>query len=220
MKYLILILVIFSLCITSSGSAVSQTVNNSNSNSSAAASLEKMLLATESLVGNFTQTTQDSSGNILQESSGKFKLATPGLFYWEVMQPYENKIIVRNKQVIMLDPELEQATIRSLDNSGDQFLVSLLTGADSTGAITALNNFEITQKNQQYNLISETENSLVSSITLSFSAQGPISQIKFVNALDQTTIIDFTHLTANKKLDLAIFNQAIPEDYDSVLSEE
>lgn len=224
MRYLFLTFVcLFNLILINTSYANTHIDNNVADNTSAKLALQKKLIATESLSGNFTQTTQDKNGIVLQESKGNFSLATPGLFYWETTQPYENKIIVRNKKVVMLDPELEQASVRVLNGQGDQFLVSLLTGADKRGAITALNNFQITQNKNQFNLIanpdnnSQTENNLVSEIHLIFDAKKNIlKQINFINALDQTTIIDFSNLVANKKIDLSLFDQPIPEGYDTV----
>lgn len=221
MKYFIVTFMFLTLFVTS----YAATTTHLNSQSSAQASLEAKLLATNSLIGKFTQVTQDSNGNILQESLGKFELSRPGLFYWEVTQPYEQKIIVRNNHVIMLDPELQQATIKPLSSGVDQLPVLLLIGAGShsgTNAVSkALGSFDITQDDQCYHLLSRTENSLVSSISLSFSPQGgPITQIRFINALDQTTIINFTQLSANQAVDSAVFHQVIPNGYDQIHSEE
>ena len=99
MRYFFFTLVVlFNLILINTSYANTHNDNNLANNTSAKLALQKKLIATESLSGNFTQTTQDKNGIILQESRGKFSLATPGLFYWETTQPYENKIIVLTVQ--------------------------------------------------------------------------------------------------------------------------
>lgn len=220
-KYLVLILCVFNLLEVNSSYARDHEHNPR-------VSLENKLAETQSLTGNFIQTTLDDAGNILQESSGVFQLATPGYFYWEVTDPFQQKIIVRNQQVILIDYDLEQATIRSLGNvDGNnseidpaQLPVLLLTGARSAGVSKALDSFTITENENQFNLKSKTENNLVSSVILGFNSQGVISQLEFTNALDQINIIRFSKLVANQKLDLGIFHQEIPDGFDTVLSQE
>ena len=189
-----------------------------NANLNAESELKKKLSETKTLSGNFTQTTQDASGNILLTSEGQFKLS-PGLFFWETQQPYQQKIIVRNGEVVLLDSELLQATVRQLNDSADQLPVLLLagSGADNKNAMKILAGFDISENKNQYLLTSKKQNELVSSIVIRFDEDSQaVAQIKFTNALEQTTIINFSQLRANKTIESKIFYQAIPDDYDVV----
>ena len=67
-------------------------------------------------------------------------LATPGKFYWHTQSPYVQDIVVNAGKVTLVDSEIEQVTIRTLDRrSPDQLPVLLLTG----NAAQALADFSV-----------------------------------------------------------------------------
>ena len=76
---------------------------------------------------NFSKMTKTSSGEFLQqqisqgsdgklkvnkELSGTFTFSRPGKFLWQVVKPYEQKILSDGKQLVMWDKDLNQATFR------------------------------------------------------------------------------------------------------------
>ena len=81
---------------------------------------------------NFSKMTKTSSGEFLQqqisqgsdgklkvnkELSGTFTFSRPGKFLWQVVKPYEQKILSDGKQLVMWDKDLNQVTYRSANQS-------------------------------------------------------------------------------------------------------
>jgi outer membrane lipoprotein carrier protein len=181
--------------------------------SSAKKNLIAKLLATKTLSGEFTQTTHSDSGELLQKTEGTFQLAKPGKFYWDVVSPYEQKIIVNDGQVTLIDTEIQQVTIRSIDkHSVDQLPVMLLTGSASE----ALSAFTVEHSGHRYILSTDTQGSIVKSLVIMFNDVGVVSQISFVNALDQATDITFSNLHYNEPVQQSLFSTAAPNGFDVI----
>jgi outer membrane lipoprotein carrier protein len=81
---------------------------------------------------NFSKMTKTSSGEFLQQqvsqtSDGKLKInkeltgtfifSRPGKFVWNVLKPYEQKMLADGKQLIMWDKDLNQVTYRSVNQA-------------------------------------------------------------------------------------------------------
>ena len=52
-----------------------------------------------------------------KELSGTFTFSRPGKFLWQVVKPYEQKILSDGKQLVMWDKDLNQVTYRSANQS-------------------------------------------------------------------------------------------------------
>ena len=72
--------------------------------------------STRSASGEFTQRTLKASGEATDSSRGRFSFARPGRFRWEVQSPYEQLMVADGKQVFFFDKDLDQVTVRKLDD--------------------------------------------------------------------------------------------------------
>lgn len=173
------------------------------------------LLATKTLSGTFTQTIRSDVGELLQKATGTFALATPGKFYWHTQAPDEQDIVVNAGKVTLIDREIEQVTIRTLDGkSADQLPVMLLTGNPER----ALSDFSVKKTAEGYQLFTDEEGSIVKQLTLRFNQQGIIEEILFVNALNQVTDILFHDLQANRTVNESLFRAHDDKNMDVVYS--
>lgn len=50
---------------------------------------------------------------MIRQTSGQFIFQRPGRFVWDTQKPYEQKLIMDGKQLLMWDKDLNQLTIRS-----------------------------------------------------------------------------------------------------------
>jgi outer membrane lipoprotein carrier protein len=92
------------------------------------ARLTQLLETSKTLTANFSQLTLDGSGTQLQETRGDMVLQRPGLFYWHTEAPNEQTMVSDGKKVTLWDPDLEQATIKKLDERLTQTPALLLSG--------------------------------------------------------------------------------------------
>ena len=80
-------------------------------------SLESFLQGLNSLEVDFTQILMNENGRELERASGVLYLKKPGKFYWNYQHPYSQKIITNGKILWIFDEDLEQVTIKNIDNS-------------------------------------------------------------------------------------------------------
>lgn len=90
--------------------------------------LKSFLAASASLAADFKQVSFDKSGRPAQSSSGKFYLSRPGKFRWNYLKPFEQEIVSNSGKVWFYDADLEQVTVKQLDDSLGSTPALLLTG--------------------------------------------------------------------------------------------
>ncbi len=54
---------------------------------------------------------------MIRQTSGQFVFQRPGRFVWDTQKPYEQKLIMDGKQLLMWDKGLNQLTIRSANQA-------------------------------------------------------------------------------------------------------
>lgn len=65
--------------------------------------------------GNFTQVVSDTEGTVTRKARGTVAIRRPGRFRWNYQEPYEQVILGDGKNLWTYDADLEQATVKSLD---------------------------------------------------------------------------------------------------------
>lgn len=77
--------------------------------------LQRYYNSVHTLTGEFTQTTRDENGNVVESASGSFAIARPDRFNWHYRTPYEQRIVADGEWLWVYDPGLSQVTVRPLD---------------------------------------------------------------------------------------------------------
>lgn len=76
----------------------------------------------------FTQVVTPADGSRAKRSSGSFEFARPNRFRFDYLQPYPQRIVADGRQVWMHDPDLDQVTVRAVDNALGATPAALLAG--------------------------------------------------------------------------------------------
>jgi outer membrane lipoprotein carrier protein len=179
------------------------------------ASLTKLLETSQTLQANFSQLTLDGGGTQLQETAGQMVLQRPGLFYWHTNSPNEQTMVSDGKKVSLYDPDLQQVTIKTLDQRLTQTPALLLSGD-----ISKINqSFDITSKESgniiDFTLKPKTKDTLFDSLRLSFRS-GLINDMQLIDSVGQRTNILFTGVKANEKVDASKFTFVAPKGTDVI----
>ncbi len=74
------------------------------------------LSSTNSLQANFIHEQTDSTGTIIK-FSGKLVFRRPDRLRWDVKKPYSQLQLLRGKEFLLYDPDLQQVTVREIDDS-------------------------------------------------------------------------------------------------------
>ena len=178
-------------------------------------SLTNLLEKSKTLTANFSQLTLDGGGTQLQETAGEMALQRPGLFYWHTNAPQEQTMVSDGQKVSLWDPDLEQVTIKKLDQRLTQTPALLLSGDVSKIS----ESFDITSKQagdvMDFTLKPKTKDTLFDSLSLSFR-KGVINNMRLVDSVGQRTDILFNGVKANEPIPASKFKFDIPKGADVI----
>ncbi|ACO78993.1 outer-membrane lipoprotein carrier protein [Azotobacter vinelandii CA] len=177
--------------------------------------LTQLLDRAQTLTARFSQLSLDGSGTQLQETSGEMALKRPGLFRWHTDAPQEQLLVSNGKTVWLYDPDLEQVTVRSLDQRLTHTPALLLSGDLSKIG----ENFEITHKEAggvvDFILKPKSKDTLFDNLRLSFR-DGVVNDMQLIDGVGQRTNILFFGVKMNQSLDAAQFDFKVPEGTDVI----
>lgn len=195
--------------------ALALTAFSAHADQASVASLTNLLDKSKTLTARFSQLTLDGGGTQLQETAGKMAVQRPGLFFWETDAPNKQTIVSDGKKVTLWDPDLEQATIKTLDPRLSQTPALLLSGDVSQIS----ESFEITSKQQSnvidFTLKPKSKDTLFDSLRLSFR-NGVINDMQLIDSVGQRTNILFTGVKANESVPASTFKFDIPKGADVI----
>jgi len=191
------------------------TTLQANADDKDVARLTQLLEKSQTLTARFSQLTLDGTGTQLQETAGEMSLQRPGLFYWHTDAPAEQTMISDGKKVTLWDPDLEQATIKNLDQRLTQTPALLLSGDVSKIS----QSFDISAKEAggviDFTLKPKTRDTLFDSLRLSFR-NGLVNDMQLIDSVGQRTNILFTGVKANEPIPASKFKFDIPKGADVI----
>ena len=177
--------------------------------------LGQLLGQSDTITARFSQLTLDGSGTQLQETAGEMAVKRPGLFYWHTDAPQEQTMISDGQKVTLWDPDLEQATIKKLDQRLTQTPALLLSGDVSKIS----ESFDITSKQagdvMDFTLKPKIRDTLFDSLRLSFRG-GKINDMQLIDSVGQRTNILFNGVEVNKPIPASKFKFEIPKGADVI----
>lgn len=177
--------------------------------------LSQLLEKSKTISANFSQLTLDAGGTRLQEAKGEMSVQRPGLFYWHTEAPQEQTMISDGQKVTLWDPDLEQATIKKLDQRLTQTPALLLSGDVSKIS----ESFDISSKQagevMEFTLKPKTKDTLFDSLNLSFR-NGMINNMRLMDSVGQRTDILFSGVKANEPIPASKFKFVIPKGADVI----
>ncbi|WP_428821232.1 outer membrane lipoprotein chaperone LolA [Microbulbifer sp. MCCC 1A16149] len=177
--------------------------------------LSRLLQPLGSISGNFRQTLKDQKGKTLQKSSGNFSVQRPGKLRWQTGEPFPQLLVTNNKKLWLYDPDLEQVTVRPVDNRMKETPALLLGGKveDIRGS------FSVESKKGAYYLTPKRASAPFKSMVIRFDKQGLPETMTVRDGMGQTTDIRFNGLQANPRLSSHMFNFKPPKGTDVIRDE-
>jgi outer membrane lipoprotein carrier protein len=181
--------------------------------------LQHQLGRIQSFSASFIQLTQDGLGNTLQKVEGVMQVAKPGKLRWQTLGVYEQLVVSDGQSLWIYDADLEQVSIKDMNNRLSD-TPALLLGGD----VSAIDNdFIITQAPSVHELLfilqPRDSSQLFDSLKLSFNKldqDQPLTQMIIRDASGQVTDISFSDVRHNPKLKQSIFTFEIPLGTDVI----
>ncbi len=175
--------------------------------------LKTFLAATHSLTADFKQVSFDQYGNPVQTSYGIFYLSRPGNFRWNYQKPFIQEIISHGGKVWFYDADLEQVTIKKVDDSLGASPALLLSGELNLEENFKLEQQGIDEDLEWIKLSPKKEQSGFKTILIGMS-DGELAGMELNDNFGQLTRIYFTNLQLNPKLPEDVFRFTVPEGVD------
>jgi outer membrane lipoprotein carrier protein len=94
--------------------------------------------ATKTATAKFEQLVFDRSGKVVDRASGTFAFARPGKFRWTYEKPHPQVLVGDGTRLWIHDPDLNQVTVKRIDNAISSTPAALLAGKDDITALFTL----------------------------------------------------------------------------------
>jgi chaperone LolA len=94
--------------------------------------------ATKTATAHFEQQVFDRSGKVVDRASGSFAFARPGKFRWTYEKPHKQVLVGDGAKLWIHDPDLNQVTVKRIDNAISSTPAALLAGKDDITALFTL----------------------------------------------------------------------------------
>ena len=165
--------------------------------------------------GDFEQILIDPDGEILERSAGTLEISRPGRFRWAYADPYEQWLVADGLNIWSYDVDLAQVTVKPQSEALANTPALLLGGSDA-----ALDEFVFDGSYEKDGMTwvrmrPVTTDSGFYSLELAF-ADRTLSQMRFFDNLDQTTIVSLENVAVNADIDADRFEFTVPDDVDVV----
>jgi outer membrane lipoprotein carrier protein len=188
-------------------------VNSAYAEETPIAQLKAFLHSSAALSADFKQVSFDKSGRPAQSSFGKFYLSRPGKFRWNYLKPFEQEIVSNGGKVWFYDADLEQVTVKKLDDSLGSTPALLLTGQvdveekfklEEQGSEDEMNWVKLSPKNEE---------SGFKYILIGLNG-GQLGGMELSDNFGQLTRIYFSNIQVNPALNDSLFNFKAPKNAD------
>lgn len=182
--------------------------------------LDRFLKGLQSLQADFVQTVQDSHDQVVDKSSGTLAIKRPGKFRWDYAKPHAQVIVSDGARIWLYDPELEQVTIRNVDQTLNGTPAVLLSGDSRAGQDTLRNSFEVEHVEQRdgmtvINLSPKRADTDFKLVQLALKGDQLVA-MSLTDKLAQTTLLQFTKFKRNASLSDATFKFTAPKGVDVI----
>jgi outer membrane lipoprotein carrier protein len=177
--------------------------------------LKNFVQTTRSAEAQFSQTVTDKLGKKLQQASGTMSFSRPGKFRWVYEQPYEQLIVGDGEKLWVYDKELDQVTVKKLDQALGSSPAALLAGSNEieqgfdlrdAGSRDGIDWLEATPKAKE---------STFESVRMGFKGDSLVA-MELRDHFGQTTIIRFSDVKKNPKFAADLFHFTPPKGADVI----
>jgi outer membrane lipoprotein carrier protein len=183
----------------------------------ASSDLSTMLNAVRTMQANFTQTVYDNRGKAIQKSYGRMAMQRPGKFRWQLIKPLPQLIIANQSRLWIVDPDLEQVTIRVLHQATGETPALLLSHENSM----LDNDFNVKEMQKKtpgwrwFDLTPKKADSVFASVQMGFVAN-QIREMRLQDHLGHTTTVQFDNIKSNATLSPSLFTYKPPANMDVI----
>lgn len=174
---------------------------------------KSFLRTTQSARAEFEQKVYGRDGKLMQEAKGSFVFLRPGRFRWTYAKPVDQVIVGDGERVWIHDRDLNQVTVRRLSKALGSTPAALLAGASDVEAA-----FELSDAGQRDGLEwlearPKERDAGFERVRMGFGTAG-VEAMELLDNFGHTTLLRFSNLQRNPKLDAGEFRFEPPKGAD------
>jgi outer membrane lipoprotein carrier protein len=177
--------------------------------------LSQFMSSTLTATGEFEQRVYDREHKLVQESRGSLAFARPGMFRWTYSKPYPQIIVGDGARVWVYDEDLNQVTVRKLDQALGATPAALLAGSGDALKAFVLKDAGARDGLEWVEAVPREKESGFERIRMGFGFSGP-ERMELTDSFGQTTELRFNALQRNPRVDPALFRFVPPKGADVV----
>ena len=168
---------------------------------------------TPSAQASFEQKVFDKSGKLVQSATGTFSFQRPGKFRWTYAKPNPQLIVGDGAKVWIWDEDLNQVTVRRLSRAIGTTPAALLAGAADVTQAFAMQDLGARDGLEWLEARPRDKEAGFERIRLGLGTAG-VEAMELVDPFGQTTVLRFSSLVRNPKLEPDTFRFTPPKGAD------
>jgi outer membrane lipoprotein carrier protein len=169
----------------------------------------------QSLRADFIQRVFDERARVVQTSSGQMLMRKPGQFRWNYRTPAEQIIVADGERLWAYDVDLEQVTVRRLDQALGSTPLALLSGAAPIEDSFEVGGAQRRDGLDWYELTPSQPQPEFRALRVAFKGETLVS-LELEDHFGQRTRLDFQNLERNPDLDPTLLRFTPPPGVDVV----
>lgn len=178
-------------------------------------SLRSFVRETQTARAHFEQTVLDRNGRGTSQASGVMAFSRPGKFRWTYDKPYAQLIVGDGAKLWIYDKDLNQVTVRKLDEALGSSPAALLAGNNEIERFFNLSDVGSRDGLEWLEASPKSNDTMFAAVRMGFSG-ATLKQMELKDSFGQTTIIRFDKLERNPKLPNDQFKFAPPKGADVI----
>ncbi len=163
----------------------------------------------------FIQRVFDERSRVVQTSSGQMLMRKPGQFRWNYHTPAQQIIVADGERLWAYDVDLEQVTVRRLDQALGSTPLALLSGAGPIEESFEVGGVQHRDNLDWYELTPKEPQTEFRVLRVAFKGEILVS-LELEDNFGQRTRLDFQNLERNPDLDPALLKFTPPPGVDVV----
>ena len=181
----------------------------------ARAHLDSFVAGTKGLKAQFTQTVYDRNGRKTQEASGTLFLSRPGKFRWVYKKPYTQLIVGDGKKLWIYDEDLDQVTVRKLDQALGESPAALLAGNNDLEKLFSVTNAGDKDGLEWLEAMPKSKEGSFNKVRMGFRGDD-LAAMELQDSFGQTTLLRFSALERNPSMGGSLFRFSPPKGVDVI----
>jgi outer membrane lipoprotein carrier protein len=177
--------------------------------------LKDFVSDTRTAKSGFSQTVTDQNGKLRQKSEGTLAFSRPGKFRWVYQKPYEQLIVGDGSKLWIYDADLEQVTVKKLGDALGSSPAALLAGSNDIEKHFVLRDAGVQDGMEWMEARPRDKESTFERVRMGF-AEGTLKAMELKDSFGQTTVLTFSRLQKNPRLNDRDFKFTPPKGADII----